>query len=153
VVVRRHYCSGSCCDCVCSPTSSMPTTPDLPLKRRETMTEAVRASTWSSVIAKRRRILQFDGGNMSSSSCDTVLNEDTLSPTRTNPLSPLTLVLLMSALPRPSMAALPTPGPYAPPPWSIHLRSYSLRVICRFALGLADRSKIASAAGQLLARI
>jgi hypothetical protein len=71
--------------------------------------------------------VQFDGGNTSSSSCDTSLHENI--PLTTPPALPAP-VLPMKVLPAPTpqMAALPTP-----PPWSVHLPSYPLRVICRFS--------------------
>jgi hypothetical protein len=45
------------------PASSMPATQDTPQNYMKTVTEAIRASSISTVVAKRRVIKQFDGRN------------------------------------------------------------------------------------------
>jgi hypothetical protein len=119
------------------PASSTSIPPDPLRKRAKTVTEAGRASSRSAVLAERRVIDQFDGGNMSSSSCDTSLHENI--PLTTLPALPPMPALPMTALPALvlPMMALPAPTPQmaAPPtllPWSVHLPSYPPRVICRF---------------------
>jgi hypothetical protein len=117
--------------------SSTPILPDPPWKRAKTVTEAGRASSRFAVIAKRQVIDQFDGGNTSSSSCDTSLHENI--PPTTVPAQPPTPAPPMTVLPAPvsPMTALPVPMPQmvatpTSPPWSVHLPSYPPRVICRF---------------------
>jgi hypothetical protein len=96
----------------------------------KTVTETSRLSNRAAVIAKRRVVLQVDGGNTSSSSCDTSLQDDIPPAIIPPPFSepPMTVVPLpASPAPEPSMTAPPMP-----PPWSVYLPSYPPRVICRF---------------------
>ncbi len=96
------------------------------------MTEAVQATSRSTFADKRWIIQQFDGGNISSSSCDTSRYEGippTTIPASPPTLAPPTLAPPMTALPAPE---LPVAAPPTPPPWSVHLPSYPPRVICRF---------------------
>jgi hypothetical protein len=121
-----------------SPAASSTPTPtplDPPRKRVKTVTEAIRSSNRAAVVAKKRVVLHVDGGNTSSYSCDTSLQDDILPAIIPPPFSeqPMTVLPLpaspMAAPPvqEPSMTAPPTP-----PPWSVHLPSYPPRVICRF---------------------
>ncbi len=116
------------------------------------MTEGIRASNRSSVIAKRKGIPQLDGGNTSLASCDGSLNDDI--PLMTYPPSPPTPVPPMMATPMPgppvpvtpmpelSVTALPAPSPpmttppmtvlTTPPPRSKRHPAYPLKMTCRF---------------------
>jgi hypothetical protein len=123
------------------PTSSTPIPPDPPRKRAKIVTDAVKTSSRSADVAKRRVIHQLDGGNTSSSSCDTSLYEDIPPTTSTapTPAPPMTALpapvppMTAPPVPEPPMAAPPPPtAPPTPPPWSVHLPSYPPRVICRF---------------------
>jgi hypothetical protein len=99
------------------------------------VTEVIRSSNIAAVVAKRRVVQQVDGGNTSSYSCDTSLQDNIPLAIIPPPLSELPKTVL--PLPASLMAAPPVPEPsmMAPPtapPWSVHLPSYPLRVICRF---------------------
>jgi hypothetical protein len=76
-------------------------TADLLQKFVKTVTEGIRASNRSNLVAKRRVIQQFDSRNTSLSSCDTSLHDYIL--LTTIPLSP----------PKPVLGAPPMMAPYA----------------------------------------